>query len=78
MGVKGGQLLTTASVAALPIGGILQRLYEKGLRRHIMVEGGPRTARLFLEAGCVDRVIIYQVRHWRATKRKILTIICCS
>jgi hypothetical protein len=32
-----------------------------GVREHVMVEGGPRTARAFLETNVVDRVVIYQV-----------------
>lgn len=34
---------------------------KTGVREHVMVEGGPRTARAFLETKVVDRVVIYQV-----------------
>ena len=40
---------------ALP--GVLRALHRKGVR-HLMVEGGPQTARYFLSAGLVDRAIV--------------------
>jgi len=40
---------------ALP--GVLRELHRRGVR-HLMVEGGPQTARYFLDAGLVDRAII--------------------
>lgn len=36
----------------------LKELYEKG-RRHVFLEGGPRLAAAFLEAGLVDEVVAY-------------------
>jgi riboflavin biosynthesis pyrimidine reductase len=47
--------LDGAGAAALP--GVLRELHRKGVR-HLMVEGGPQTARYFLDAGLVDRAIV--------------------
>ena len=47
--------LDGAGAAALP--GVLRELHRRGVR-HLMVEGGPQTARYFLDAGLVDRAII--------------------
>lgn len=41
---------------------VLGRLYDMGVRRQVMVEGGPATTRLFLQAKAVDRAVIYRVR----------------
>ena len=41
--------------AALP--GVLRELHRRGVN-HLMVEGGPQTARYFLEAELVDRAIV--------------------
>ena len=40
---------------ALP--GVLRELHRRGVN-HLMVEGGPQTARYFLDAGLVDRAIV--------------------
>lgn len=37
---------------------VLYRLYERG-QRHVLLEGGPRLAAAFLDAGLVDEVIVY-------------------
>lgn len=37
---------------------LLRDLYQRG-RRHVLVEGGPRLAASFLDAGLVDEVLIY-------------------
>ena len=47
--------LDGAGAAALP--GVLRALHQRGVR-HLMVEGGPQTARYFLSAGLVDRAIV--------------------
>ena len=47
--------LDGAGAAALP--GVLRALHRRGVN-HLMVEGGPQTARYFLDAGLVDRAII--------------------
>uniref|UniRef100_I2CPJ6 Riboflavin biosynthesis protein n=1 Tax=Nannochloropsis gaditana (strain CCMP526) TaxID=1093141 RepID=I2CPJ6_NANGC len=43
-----------------PLLEVLGRLYDMGVREHIMVEGGPRTAKAFLDAACVDRAVIFE------------------
>lgn len=40
------------------LGAVLDHLYRQG-RRHLMVEGGPRLAAAFLDAGLVDEVLVY-------------------
>ena len=47
--------LDGAGAAALP--GVLRELHRRGVN-HLMVEGGPQTARYFLEARLVDRAIV--------------------
>ena len=47
--------LDGAGAAALP--GVLRALHRRGVN-HLMVEGGPQTARYFLEAELVDRAIV--------------------
>ena len=47
--------LDGAGADALP--GVLRALHRKGVR-HLMVEGGPQTARYFLDACLVDRAIV--------------------
>ena len=47
--------LDGAGAAALP--DVLRTLRERGIR-HLMVEGGPQTARYFLQAELVDRAIV--------------------
>ena len=47
--------LDGAGAAALP--GVLRTLRQRGVN-HLMVEGGPQTARYFLDAGLVDRAIV--------------------
>ena len=47
--------LDGSGAAALP--GILRELHRRGVN-HLMVEGGPQTARYFLEAELVDRAIV--------------------
>lgn len=42
-----------------------QKTPRTGVREHVMVEGGPRTARAFLDTKVVDRVVIYQVSLFR-------------
>jgi diaminohydroxyphosphoribosylaminopyrimidine deaminase/5-amino-6-(5-phosphoribosylamino)uracil reductase len=37
---------------------VLHRLYRQG-RRHVLLEGGPRLAAAFLDAGLVDEALIY-------------------
>ncbi len=41
---------------------VLYRLAEEGITR-LLIEGGPKVARSFIEAGLVDEVIIYRSRH---------------
>ena len=52
---RGLETLHGAGAAALP--GVLRELHRRGVR-HLMVEGGPQTARYFLSAGLVDRAIV--------------------
>ena len=47
--------LDGTGAAALP--GVLRTLRQRGVS-HLMVEGGPQTARYFLSAGLVDRAIV--------------------
>ncbi|MET0863483.1 MAG: bifunctional diaminohydroxyphosphoribosylaminopyrimidine deaminase/5-amino-6-(5-phosphoribosylamino)uracil reductase RibD [Nakamurella sp.] len=56
-------LATTQDVGALPDGrvdlpAVLERLYQRG-RRHVLLEGGPRLAAAFLDAGLVDEALVY-------------------
>jgi diaminohydroxyphosphoribosylaminopyrimidine deaminase/5-amino-6-(5-phosphoribosylamino)uracil reductase len=37
---------------------VLARLYQEG-RRHVLLEGGPRLAAAFLDAGLIDEVLVY-------------------
>lgn len=52
---EGDARLGGSGAAALP--GVLRALERRGVR-HLMVEGGPRTALYFLAAGLVDRAIV--------------------
>jgi len=37
---------------------VLRRLYRQG-RRHVLLEGGPRLAAAFFDAGLVDEALVY-------------------
>ncbi len=56
-------LATTESAGSAPDGrvdpaGVLAQLWRRG-RRHVLLEGGPRLAAAFLDAGLVDEVVAY-------------------
>ena len=56
-------LATIHDVGAGPDGrvdpaAVLNRLYQRG-QRHVLLEGGPRLAAAFLDAGLVDEAIVY-------------------
>jgi diaminohydroxyphosphoribosylaminopyrimidine deaminase/5-amino-6-(5-phosphoribosylamino)uracil reductase len=56
-------LATAEEVGSTPNGRVelsevLNRLYQQG-RRHVLLEGGPRLAAAFLDAGLVDEALVY-------------------
>ncbi|MDP9779664.1 diaminohydroxyphosphoribosylaminopyrimidine deaminase/5-amino-6-(5-phosphoribosylamino)uracil reductase [Nakamurella flavida] len=49
---------TPATDTGLDLAGVLAELYRRG-RRHVLVEGGPRVAASFFDAGLVDEALFY-------------------
>lgn len=49
----------TGEGGCLPIGEVLSTLAERGITR-LLVEGGPRIARAFMDSGAVDEIVIFR------------------
>jgi len=52
------QELGSAQDGRVDLPAVLDRLYQLG-RRHVLLEGGPRLAAAFLDAGLIDEALIY-------------------
>jgi diaminohydroxyphosphoribosylaminopyrimidine deaminase / 5-amino-6-(5-phosphoribosylamino)uracil reductase len=56
-----------SDTGGLSLSAVLKRLAEEGVTR-LLVEGGPRVARAFLDAGLVDEVAVFRGRALAASE----------